>query len=84
MCAATRSNPARGQTAARELIAKQGAVMRVGGTDSPVAKAIVPLVNRPGYASWGVGGATSSPRKFSTARVENRSNKARGDDVKVL
>src|ERR1700676_5825936 len=40
------SNPAKGQTAARELIDKVGVVALFGGIDSPVSLAIVPLVNR--------------------------------------
>ena len=38
------SNPVKGQTAARELIDKEGAVILFGGIDSPVSLAIVPLV----------------------------------------
>src|ERR1700742_5097504 len=34
------SNPAKGQTAARELIDKEGAVILYGGIDSPVSQAI--------------------------------------------
>ncbi|WP_407180124.1 ABC transporter substrate-binding protein [Bradyrhizobium sp. STM 3562] len=39
------SNPAKGQTAARELIDKEGTVILFGGIDSPVSLAIVPVVN---------------------------------------
>src|ERR1700733_15289996 len=38
------SNPAKGQTAARELIDKEGVVAIFGGIDSPVSLAIVPIV----------------------------------------
>ncbi len=38
------SNPSKGQTAARELIDKEGAVALFGGIDSPVSLAIVPVV----------------------------------------
>src|ERR1700752_869433 len=36
------SNPAKGQTAARELIDKEGCVILYGGIDSPLSLAIVP------------------------------------------
>src|SRR6202022_2470892 len=39
------SNPAKGQTAARELIDKEGVAILFGGIDSPVSLAIAPLVN---------------------------------------
>src|SRR3954471_21219455 len=39
------SNPVKGQTGARELIDKEGAVILFGGIDSPVSLAIVPVVN---------------------------------------
>lgn len=39
------SNPAKGQTAARELIDREGTVALFGGIDSPVSQAIVPIVN---------------------------------------
>ena len=38
------SNPSKGQTAARELIDKEGCVALFGGIDSPVSLAIVPIV----------------------------------------
>src|ERR1700744_3108350 len=40
------SNPVKGQTAARELIDKEGAVVLFGGIDSPVSQAIVPVINQ--------------------------------------
>src|SRR3984885_15840192 len=39
------SNPAKGQTAARELIDKEGVIAIFGGIDSPVSLAIVPVMN---------------------------------------
>src|ERR1700746_2372593 len=39
------SNPGKGQTAARELIDKEGCAILFGGIDSPVSLAIVPVVN---------------------------------------
>jgi len=39
------SNPAKGQTAARELIDREGVAALFGGIDSPVSQAIVPIVN---------------------------------------
>src|ERR1700712_2143339 len=39
------SNPAKGQTAARELIDREAVVALFGGIDSPVSQAIVPVVN---------------------------------------
>src|SRR5258708_29357991 len=39
------SNPAKGQTAARELIDKEAVSILFGGIDSPVSLAIVPVVN---------------------------------------
>lgn len=40
------SNPPKGQTAARELIHKEKVAVIFGGIDSPVALAIVPVVNK--------------------------------------
>jgi len=50
------SNPAKGQTAARELIDKEGVAILFGGIDSPVSQAIVPLVNAAHVGrSWACG-----------------------------
>src|SRR6201989_2673931 len=54
------SNPAKGQTAARELIDKEGAVMLYGGIDSPVSLAIVPLVNSAKVPFMGVWAAATN------------------------
>jgi branched-chain amino acid transport system substrate-binding protein len=40
------SNPPKGQTAARELIHKEKVAVIFGGIDSPVALAVVPVVNK--------------------------------------
>ncbi len=47
------SNPAKGQTAARELIDKEGVAVLFGGIDSPVSLAIVPVVERGASAVHG-------------------------------
>src|ERR1700759_4887781 len=52
------SNPAKGQTAARELIDKEGVSIIFGGIDSPVSLAIVPIVNAakvPFMGVWAAG-----------------------------
>jgi branched-chain amino acid transport system substrate-binding protein len=54
------SNPAKGQTAARELIDKEGAVILFGGIDSPVSQAIVPLVNAAQVPFMGVWAAATN------------------------
>jgi branched-chain amino acid transport system substrate-binding protein len=54
------SNPAKGQTAARELIDKEGAVILYGGIDSPVSLAIVPLVNSAKVPFMGVWAAATN------------------------
>src|SRR5580658_1098382 len=54
------SNPAKGQTAARELIDKEGAVILFGGIDSPVSQAIVPLVNSAKVPFMGVWAAATN------------------------
>src|SRR6202012_57504 len=54
------SNPAKGQTAARELIDKEGAVILYGGIDSPVSLAIVPLVNSVKVPFMGVWAAATN------------------------
>ena len=53
------SNPAKGQTAARELIDKEGVVILFGGIDSPVSLAIVPLVNAAKVPFMGVWAAAT-------------------------
>src|ERR1700761_4099441 len=54
------SNPVKGQTAARELIDKEGAVILFGGIDSPVSLAIVPLVNAAHVPFMGVWAAATN------------------------
>src|ERR1700744_2887813 len=54
------SNPVKGQTAARELIDKEGAVILFGGIDSPVSLAIVPLVNAAHAPFMGVWAAATN------------------------
>lgn len=54
------SNPAKGQTAARELIDKEGAVILFGGIDSPVSQAIVPLMNAARVPFMGVWAAATN------------------------
>jgi branched-chain amino acid transport system substrate-binding protein len=54
------SNPAKGQTAARELIDKEGVVILFGGIDSPVSQAIVPLVNAAHVPFMGVWAAATN------------------------
>jgi branched-chain amino acid transport system substrate-binding protein len=54
------SNPAKGQTAARELIDKEGVAILYGGIDSPVSLAIVPLVNSAKVPFMGVWAAATN------------------------
>jgi branched-chain amino acid transport system substrate-binding protein len=54
------SNPAKGQTAARELIDKEGVVTLFGGIDSPVSQAIVPLMNSAKVPFMGVWAAATN------------------------
>jgi branched-chain amino acid transport system substrate-binding protein len=54
------SNPGRGQTAARELIDKEGCVLLFGGIDSPVSQAIVPLMNTAHVPFMGVWAAATN------------------------
>jgi branched-chain amino acid transport system substrate-binding protein len=54
------SNPAKGQTAARELIDKEGCAILFGGIDSPVSQAIVPLVNQAQVPFMGVWAAATN------------------------
>lgn len=52
------SNPAKGLTAARELIQREKVAVLVGGLDTPVALAIVPFVNNakmPFVVPWAAG-----------------------------
>ncbi len=54
------SNPAKGQTAARELIDKEGCVALFGGIDSPVSLAIVPVVTAAKIPFMGVWAAATN------------------------
>jgi branched-chain amino acid transport system substrate-binding protein len=54
------SNPAKGQTAARELIDKEGVVAIFGGIDSPVSLAIVPVMNTAKVPFMGVWAAATN------------------------
>src|SRR6202041_1994926 len=54
------SNPAKGQTAARELIDKEGVSIIFGGIDSPVSLAIVPIVNGAHVPFMGVWAAATN------------------------
>ena len=60
------SNPAKGQTAARELIDKEGAVVLFGGIDSPVSQAIVPLINQAHVPFMGVWAAATNITRNGT------------------
>lgn len=55
-----KSNPAKGQTAARELIDKEGCAVLFGGIDSPVSLAIVPLANSAKVPFMGVWAAATN------------------------
>ena len=54
------SNPGKGQTAARELIDKEGVAAIFGGIDSPVSLAIVPIVNTAKVPFMGVWAAATN------------------------
>lgn len=54
------SNPAKGQTAARELIDKEGVAVLFGGIDSPVSLALVPIVNQAKMPFMGVWAAATN------------------------
>jgi branched-chain amino acid transport system substrate-binding protein len=54
------SNPAKGQTAARELIDKEGVAAIFGGIDSPVSLAIVPVMNTAQVPFMGVWAAATN------------------------
>src|ERR1700744_4351003 len=54
------SNPAKGQTAARELIDKEGCAVLFGGIDSPVSLAIVPIANNAKVPFMGVWAAATN------------------------
>ena len=54
------SNPGKGQTAARELLDKEGCVLLFGGIDSPVSQAIVPLMNTAHVPFMGVWAAATN------------------------
>jgi branched-chain amino acid transport system substrate-binding protein len=61
------SNPGKGQTAARELIDKEGVAVLFGGIDSPVSLAIVPVVTAAKVPFMGVwAAATNITRNGST------------------
>src|ERR1700761_9495864 len=60
------SNPAKGQTAARELIDKEGASIIFGGIDSPVSLAIVPIVNTAQVPFMGVWAAATNVTRNGT------------------
>lgn len=53
------SNPAKGQIAARELIYKEKVAVLIGGLDSPVSLAIVPLANKAKKPFMGVWAAAT-------------------------
>jgi branched-chain amino acid transport system substrate-binding protein len=53
------SNPSKGQIAARELMFKEGVAVLVGGIDSPVSLAIVPLANKEKIPFMGVWAAAT-------------------------
>ena len=54
------SNPAKGQTAAREMIDREGVAAIFGGIDSPVSQAIVPIVNGAKMPFMGVWAAATN------------------------
>ena len=54
------SNPAKGQTAARELMDREGVAALFGGIDSPVSQAIVPIVNAARMPFMGVWAAATN------------------------
>ena len=54
------SNPSKGQTAARELIDKEGVAVIFGGIDSPVSLAIVPVMNTAKVPFMGVWAAATN------------------------
>ena len=54
------SNPAKGQTAARELIDREGVACLFGGIDSPVSLALVPIVNQAKVPLMGVWAAATN------------------------
>ena len=60
------SNPAKGQTAARELIDKEGCVTLFGGIDSPVSLAIVPIVTAAKVPFMGVWAAATNITRNGT------------------
>jgi branched-chain amino acid transport system substrate-binding protein len=54
------SNPGKGQTAARQLMDKEGCVILFGGIDSPVSQAIAPLMNTARVPFMGVWAAATN------------------------
>ena len=77
------SNPARGQTAARELIFKEKVAAFFGGLDSPVSLAIVPVTNKEKVPFMGVWAAATpitrnaSDSMCSAAPTGSRTPKSR-------
>ena len=75
------ANPAKGVVAARELIFKEKVALLIGGLDTPVAMAIVPLVNQekmPFVGPWAAGTADHQERRQSrtTRSASRRSTRA--------
>jgi branched-chain amino acid transport system substrate-binding protein len=60
------SNPGKGQTAARELIDKEGVVALFGGIDSPVSLAIIPVITAARVPFMGVWGAATNITRNGT------------------
>jgi branched-chain amino acid transport system substrate-binding protein len=60
------SNPSKGQTAARELIDKEGVIALFGGIDSPVSLAIVPVVTAARVPFMGVWAAATKITRNGT------------------
>src|SRR5260370_41458449 len=79
------SNPAKGQTAARELIDKEGVAILFGGIDSPVSLAIVPVVNAAQVPFMGVwAAATNITRNGATPNFVFRVSAVDGLAVHAL
>lgn len=78
------SNPARGVTAARELIHREKVAVLFGGLDTPVARAIVPIASQakvPFMVPWAAGTAitqngTSPNFVFRVSAVDEEVDKA--------
>ena len=80
------SNPGKGQTAARELLDKEGCVLLFGGIDSPVSQAIVPLMNTAHVPFMGVwAAATNITRNGANPNYVFRVSAVDDDvDIKLL